>query len=200
MEVKSAEFVKSSTDYTQCPAAHQPEYAFIGRSNVGKSSLINKLTNRKSLAKTSQNPGKTQTINHFIINDRWHLVDLPGYGYAKASKTERKKWGKMINDYILKRKVLLGIFVLIDARHEPQKIDMEFLEWLGEEGVPFTMVFTKSDKLSSNKLPQAIANYRKAMLRTWEEMPTHFVTSSVSGLGCDEILDFIREVNKTFKD
>ena len=200
MEVKSAEFVKSSTDYTQCPAAHQPEYAFIGRSNVGKSSLINKLTNRKSLAKTSQNPGKTQTINHFIINDRWHLVDLPGYGYAKASKTERKKWGKMINDYILKRKVLLGIFVLIDARHEPQKIDMEFLEWLGEEGVPFTMVFTKSDKLSSNKLPQAIANYRKAMLRTWEEMPTHFVTSSVSGLGCDEILHFIREVNKTFQD
>jgi GTP-binding protein len=199
MEVKSAEFVKSSTDYTQCPAAHQPEYAFIGRSNVGKSSLINKLTNRKSLAKTSQNPGKTQTINHFIINDRWHLVDLPGYGYAKASKTERKKWGKMINDYILKRKVLLGVFVLIDARHEPQKIDMEFLEWLGEEGVPFTMVFTKSDKLSSNKLPQAIANYRKAMLRTWEEMPTHFVTSSVSGLGCDEILNFIREVNKTFQ-
>lgn len=200
MEVKSAEFVKSSTDYTQCPAAHQPEYAFIGRSNVGKSSLINKLTNRKSLAKTSQNPGKTQTINHFIINDRWHLVDLPGYGYAKASKTERKKWGKMINDYILKRKVLLGVFVLIDARHEPQKIDMEFLEWLGEEGVPFTMVFTKSDKLSSNKLPQAIANYRKAMLRTWEEMPTHFVTSSVSGLGCNEILNFIREVNKTFQD
>ncbi len=200
MGVKSAEFVKSSTDYTQCPAAHQPEYAFIGRSNVGKSSLINKLTNRKSLAKTSQNPGKTQTINHFLINDRWHLVDLPGYGYAKASKTERKKWGKMINDYILKRKVLLGVFVLIDARHEPQKIDMEFLEWLGEEGVPFTMVFTKSDKLSSNKLPQAIANYRKAMLRTWEEMPTHFVTSSVSGLGCDEILNFIREVNKTFQD
>ncbi|WP_299457731.1 ribosome biogenesis GTP-binding protein YihA/YsxC [uncultured Microscilla sp.] len=199
MEVKSAEFIKSSTDYTQCPAAHQPEYAFIGRSNVGKSSLINKLTNRKSLAKTSQNPGKTQTINHFLINDRWHLVDLPGYGYAKASKTERKKWGKMINDYILKREVLLGIFVLIDARHEPQKIDMEFLEWLGEEGIPFTMVFTKSDKLSSNKLPQAIANYRKAMLRTWEEMPTHFVTSSVSGLGCDEILKFIRDVNKTFQ-
>ncbi|EAY28161.1 ribosome biogenesis GTP-binding protein YihA/YsxC [Microscilla marina] len=199
MEVKSAEFIKSSTDYTQCPAVHQPEYAFIGRSNVGKSSLINKLTNRKSLAKTSQNPGKTQTINHFLINDRWHLVDLPGYGYAKASKTERKKWGKMINDYILKREVLLGIFVLIDARHEPQKIDLEFLEWLGEERVPFTMVFTKSDKLSSNKLPQAIASYRKAILRTWEEMPTHFVTSSVSGLGCDEILKFIRDVNKTFQ-
>lgn len=200
MEVKSAEFVKSSTDYTQCPAAHQPEYAFIGRSNVGKSSLINKMTNRKSLAKTSQTPGKTQTINHFIINDRWHLVDLPGYGYAKTSKSERKKWGKMINDYIVKRKVLMGVFVLIDARHEPQKIDMEFLEWLGEEGIPFTMVFTKSDKLSSNKLPQAMAHYRKTMLRTWEEMPTHFITSSVSGLGCDEILNFIGEVNKTFQD
>lgn len=199
MEVKSAEFIKSSTDHTQCPAAHQPEYAFIGRSNVGKSSLINKMTNRKSLAKTSQNPGKTQTINHFLINEKWHLVDLPGYGYAKASKTERKKWGKMINDYIVKREVLQGIFVLIDARHEPQKIDMEFLEWLGEEGIPFTMVFTKADKLSSNKLPQAIAAYRKAMLRVWEEMPTYFVTSAVSGTGCKEILNFIRDVNKTFQ-
>ncbi|HAS42998.1 MAG TPA: YihA family ribosome biogenesis GTP-binding protein [Microscillaceae bacterium] len=198
MEVKSAEFVKSSSDYTQCPAAHQPEYAFIGRSNVGKSSLINKLTNRKSLAKISQTPGKTQTINHFLINNRWHLVDLPGYGYAQVSKTERKKWGKMIEDYILERKVLQGVFVLIDARHEPQKNDLEFLEWLGEKGVPFVIVFTKADKLSVNKLPQAIAKYRKALLRQWEEVPTYFVSSAVTGDGCKEILNFIGEVNKTF--
>lgn len=198
MEVKSAEFIKSSSDYTQCPAAHMPEYAFIGRSNVGKSSLINKLTNRKSLAKTSQTPGKTQVINHFLINDNWHLVDLPGYGYAQVSKTERKKWGKMIEEYILQRKVLKGVFALIDVRHEPQKKDMEFLEWLGGEGIPFVMVFTKADKLSSNKLPQALAQYRKAMLRIWEEMPTYFVSSAISGLGCEEILNFIGEVNKTF--
>ena len=171
------------------------EYAFIGRSNVGKSSLINKLVGKKNLAHTSGKPGKTQLINHFTINDSWYLVDLPGYGYAKVSKTSRSKFQKMIEDYILERPTLINLFVLIDSRHEPQKIDLEFMEWLGESGIPFSMVFTKIDKLKSNQLNKNLKAYNTKMLETWAELPMQFATSAESGAGKAEILSYIGQIN-----
>lgn len=195
MVIKSAEFVISNSQVSKCPTTGLPEYAFIGRSNVGKSSLINMLTGRKGLAMTSQKPGKTQLINHFIINDAWYLVDLPGYGYARLSKDGREKLKKMIEDYTLERKELVCLFVLIDARHEPQKIDLEFIEWLGEEGVPFALVFTKADKLSKGKLAANLDAYKARLQQQWEELPPLFVTSSEERLGREELLGYIDEVN-----
>ena len=196
MEIKKAEFVISNTDIKKLPAEPLPEYAFIGRSNVGKSSLINMLTGRKNLAKTSGTPGKTRLINHFKINDNWFLVDLPGYGYAKTSKAERKQFLKMIKDYLKQRKNLVNTFVLIDARHKPQKIDLEFMEWLGHNRIPFSIVFTKADKLSSNELSKNIKNYQREMLKQWASMPPYFVTSATSKLGRKAILDYIQSLNE----
>ena len=198
MEIKSATFVISNTDYKKSPPATLPEYAFIGRSNVGKSSLINMLCGNKSLAKTSGKPGKTQLINHFIINvknEPWYLVDLPGYGYAKVSKTLKERWGKFLQEYILKRENLLCMFVLIDCRLEPQKIDLEFMQWLGEKGIPFVMVFTKKDKLHINEFNKNIKVYNKKMLDLWEELPLQFFTSSTNSEGKAEILQFIEVTN-----
>lgn len=195
MEIKSAEFVMSNSNVEKCPKSILPEYAFIGRSNVGKSSLINMLTNRKSLAKTSGKPGKTQLINHFIINKNWHLVDLPGYGYAKVSKSAKRTFQKFITEYFSKRKQLVCGFVLVDIRHEPQKIDMEFMEWLGENLIPFSIIFTKADKLKPKDIDDHIKTYENIMLETWEEMPQHFITSSSSGLGKDELLSYIDRLN-----
>ena len=200
MQIKNAEFVISNTDVSKAPQEPLPEYAFIGRSNVGKSSLINMLTNRKKLAKTSGTPGKTQLINHFKINDEWFLVDLPGYGYAKTSKSSRKKFQKLITDYFLQRKNLVNAFVLVDARHDPQKIDMEFMRWLGEHGIPFSIVFTKADKLSSNELGKNLKRYLKKFLTQWESMPKTFITSATSKLGKDEILNYIDGLNEMVKD
>jgi GTP-binding protein len=199
MKINSAKFVISNTDVRKCPKEPFPEYAFIGRSNVGKSSLINMLTGNKNLAKTSGKPGKTQLINHFLINESWFLVDLPGYGYAKVSKDKRKTFQKFIKDYFNKRVQLACSFVLIDVRHEPQKIDLEFMEYLGENGIPFCIVFTKSDKLGRTGLEKNIVHYKKVMLENWEEMPTHFVTSSVNSSGKKEILDFIENVNLSLR-
>ena len=199
MKINSAKFVISNTDVRKCPNEPYPEYAFIGRSNVGKSSLINMLTGNKSLAKTSGKPGKTQLINHFLINESWFLVDLPGYGYAKVSKDKRKTFQKFIKDYFNKRMQLACSFVLIDVRHEPQKIDLEFMEYLGENGIPFCIVFTKADKLGKTALEKNLVHYEKVMLQTWEEMPTSFVTSSVNSLGKKEILSFIEQVNLSLK-
>ena len=196
MNITRAEFVMSNSDVKKCPAANKPEYAFIGRSNVGKSSLINMLTNHKSLAKTSAKPGKTQLVNHFIINDEWYLVDLPGYGFAKVAKGTRQRFSKLIFNYIESRDNLVNLFVLIDSRHEPQAKDVEFMEWLGINQVPFSIIFTKADKLTKKKLADNIANYQKEMLKTWEEMPPYFVSSSSSGLGKEEILDYIEKTNK----
>lgn len=196
MRVKNASFVISNTDYTKCPKPDKPEYAFIGRSNVGKSSLINKMTNRKSLAKVSSTPGKTQLINHFMIDDLWYLVDLPGYGYAKVGKGERRKWSKFVQQYLLNRENLYCLFVLVDARHDPQKIDLEFLRWLGEKEVPFALIHTKGDKLPKAKLKANIELYHKGLLKDWEELPTNFVTSSVTGDGIDDILQYIDGINK----
>ncbi len=195
MVIKSAEFVISNSQVSKCPTTGLPEYAFIGRSNVGKSSLINMLTGRKGLAMTSQKPGKTQLINHFIINDAWYLVDLPGYGYARLSKDGREKLKKMIEDYTLERKELICLFVLVDARHDPQKIDLEFIEWLGEEGVPFALVFTKADKLTKGKLAANIEGYKARLRQQWEELPPLFITSSEEGLGREELLDYIDGIN-----
>tara|TARA_R110000868_G_scaffold98572_7_gene271334 strand:- start:240 stop:845 length:606 start_codon:yes stop_codon:yes gene_type:complete len=195
MEITSAEFLLSNTDIAKCPQDGKNEYAFIGRSNVGKSSLINKLVGKKNLAHTSGKPGKTQLINHFTINDSWYLVDLPGYGYAKVSKTSRSKFQKMIEDYILERPTLINLFVLIDSRHEPQKIDLEFMEWLGESGIPFSMVFTKIDKLKSNLLNKNLKAYNTKMLETWAELPMQFATSAESGAGKAEILSYIGQIN-----
>ena len=195
MKINSAKFVISNTDVGKCPNEPYPEYAFIGRSNVGKSSLINMLTGHKNLAKTSGKPGKTQLINHFLINDNWYLVDLPGYGYAKVSKDKRKTFQKFIKDYFNKRMQLACTFVLIDSRHEPQKIDLEFMEFLGENGIPFCIVFTKTDKLGKTGLEKNLAHYKKVMLERWEEMPTTFLTSSVDSSGKKEILSFIGQVN-----
>jgi GTP-binding protein len=195
MIIKSAEFVISNTEISKCPEPTKPEYAFIGRSNVGKSSLINMLTNNKKLAKTSGRPGKTQLINHFEINESWYLVDLPGYGYAKTSKMNRFKWTKFIEEYLTNRENLMNTFVLIDSRLEPQKIDQEFMNWLGHNQIPFSMVFTKTDKLSSSALQKNMAKYKKEMLKTWEELPPVFITSSESKLGKENLLNYIEEVN-----
>ena len=199
MKINSAKFVISNTDVGKCPNEPYPEYAFIGRSNVGKSSLINMLTGHKNLAKTSGKPGKTQLINHFLINNNWYLVDLPGYGYAKVSKDKRKTFQKFIKDYFNKRMQLACTFVLIDSRHEPQKIDLEFMEFLGENGIPFCIVFTKTDKLGKTGLEKNLAHYKKVMLESWEEMPTTFLTSSVDSSGKKEILSFIGQVNLSLK-
>jgi len=194
----SAEFVVSSPNVASCPDEKQAEYAFIGRSNVGKSSLINMLTSTKGLAKISQTPGKTRLINHFIVNEEWFLVDLPGYGYAKISQTERKKWKEMINSYLLKRKNLVCTFILVDSRHEPQKPDTEFMGWMSMKQLPFVIVFTKTDKLSKRQLEDSIGNYIKKMLESWEDMPQFFISSAKSSLGRDDILSFIRENNKHY--
>jgi len=200
VKIKSAEFVISNSDVAKCPSTKIPEYAFIGRSNVGKSSLINALVNRKSLAKTSGRPGKTQLINHFIINKEWFLVDLPGYGYARASKSTKRTFQKFITNYFGQREQLVCAFVLVDCRHEPQKVDLEFMEWLATNGVPFSIIFTKSDKLTPTKLPKNIEAYKFKMLEVWEEMPPYLVTSSSSKEGCEDVLRYIDTLNQNFKD
>ncbi len=199
MEIKSAEFIISNTDYLKCPDSRLPEYAFIGRSNVGKSSLINMLCNRKDLAMTSSKPGKTLLINHFLINNNWHLVDLPGYGYATAGKKMRDQLQQIIESYILNREQLTCLFMLVDSRLEPQKIDLEFIEWLGENGVPFAIVFTKLDKLTYALGKANIKAYKDKLLEQWEELPTIFVTSSEKRTGRDEVLGYIDEINKKLK-
>ena len=200
MLIKSAEFIISNTDFRKCPQDGKPEYAFIGRSNVGKSSLINMLTNRKGLAMTSSTPGKTMLINHFLINGEWYLVDLPGYGYARRGKEGREKLRVIIEDYILEREVLTSLFVLVDSRHEPQKIDLEFMEWLGENGIPFAIIFTKADKQGSGKLLMNVNAYKEKMLESWEELPPIFVTSSEKGQGRAELLDYINQINRSLSD
>ena len=197
MEIKKAEFTLSAPMVSMCPKDTKPEYAFIGRSNVGKSSLINMLTNNKKLAKTSATPGKTLLINHFIINNEWYLVDQPGYGFAKRSKREIAKLEQMIQGYILQREQLVNVFLLIDVRLEAQKIDLEFIEWLGQSSVPFAIVFTKADKLTPNKVRQNIEAYKKVLSETWEELPPIFVTSSEKKQGREEVLDYIEEINKS---
>lgn len=199
MQIKQADFVISNTDPAKCPKPDKPEYAFIGRSNVGKSSLINMLTGRQSLAKTSGKPGKTQLINHFLINKEWYLVDLPGYGYAQVSKTERDKFAKIINDYLTTRANLLCIFVLVDARIEPQKIDVDFMTRLGEGELPFVIVFTKTEKMKSGQLATAIEHYQQTMLAIFEEAPRIFVTSALKNVGRTEILAYIAETNAEFR-
>jgi GTP-binding protein len=193
MEITSAEFISSYSDVSKCPAPEKPEFAFIGRSNVGKSSLINMLTNSKHLAKTSSTPGKTQTINHFLINKSWYLVDLPGYGYAKVNKTTREGFGKMIEDYVSKRENVACLFVLIDARLEPQKNDLSFIEWAGSKGIPLALVFTKADKLTRNELAKNLSHYQKVLLSEWEELPPIITTSAEKKTGKDELLEFISE-------
>ena len=197
MIIKSAEFSVSSPTVTMCPADTKPEYAFIGRSNVGKSSLINMLCRHKRLAKTSATPGKTLLINHFIINKEWYLVDLPGYGFAKRSKKEIQKLDQMIRGYILGRQQLVNTFVLVDVRLEPQAIDLEFMNWLGLSGIPFAILFTKADKLSNQKVSMNVEAYKTKMLETWEEMPPYFITSAEKGNGRDEVLDYIEQINKS---
>lgn len=200
MEIKTSEFTLSSPMVSMCPKDNKPEYAFIGRSNVGKSSLINMLCRNKKLAKTSQTPGKTLLINHFIINREWYLVDLPGYGFAKRSKKEVQKLDQMIRGYILEREQLVNVFVLVDVRLEPQAIDLEFINWLGVSSVPFAIVFTKADKLTPNKVRANVAAYEKKMLETWEEMPPYFVTSSEKAQGRDEVLSYIEQITKSLKE
>lgn len=197
MEIKNPKFVISSPDVSKCPDVHVPEYAFIGRSNVGKSSLINMLVRRKGLAKTSQTPGKTLLINHFSINDgEWYLVDLPGYGYAQRGKAQRDQLQKLIEGYVLDRRQLTNLFVLIDVRHEPQKIDMEFMDWLGEHGVPFSIIFTKADKLSNAAVERNVEAYKNELKLSWEELPKIFITSSEKPRGRDEVLDYIDSINR----
>lgn len=200
MKIQSVSFVKSSGKWQDCPESSLPEYAFIGRSNVGKSSLINAMMNRKDLAKTSQTPGKTQLINHFLVNDTWYLTDLPGYGYAKVSKSTRKDFEKLITNYILNRKNLVNLFVLVDIRHSPQKIDLEFMEWCGENSIPFSIIFTKEDKLKPNASQQNIELYIQKLLETWEEIPPMFVTSAEKKTGTEEILVSIGEMNAMLID
>ncbi|MCR8668279.1 ribosome biogenesis GTP-binding protein YihA/YsxC [Aestuariibaculum sp. M13] len=199
MQIKTAEFVMSNSDVAKCPKSMLPEYAFIGRSNVGKSSLINMLTNRKSLAKTSGKPGKTQLINHFLINKNWHLVDLPGYGYARVSKSTKKVFQKFITEYFSKREQLVTAFVLVDIRHEPQSIDLEFMQWLGENGIPFSIIFTKADKLKPKAIENHIEAYQNILLETWEDMPNYFVTSSSKEIGKDDVLNYIDELNENMQ-
>lgn len=197
MEIKNAKFIKSSTKLRDCPNPDKHEYAFVGRSNVGKSSLINMLTNRKSLAKTSATPGKTQLINHFDIDEKWYLVDLPGYGWARTSKKNKKEWVEFIEAYLLKRENLICVFQLIDIRHEPQKIDLELMEWFVEKEIPFILVFTKADKLSTHQKTVAISKYFKILKRSWEEIPKYFITSSVGKDGKEELLEYIDTLNTT---
>jgi GTP-binding protein len=199
MDIRSAEFVISNTDITLCPKPTIPEYAFIGRSNVGKSSLINAITHRKDLAKTSGRPGKTQLINHFLINDLWYLVDLPGYGYAQVSKGKRKEFQAFIRQYLDERPNLICVFVLIDVRHTPQKVDQAFMAWLGEKGIPFSIVFTKGDKLTKPARVKQVEAYQEIMLESWVQLPPTFITSSETKMGCPEILDFIDKYNKEYK-
>ena len=199
MLVKSAEFVMSNSDVAKCPKNRLPEYAFIGRSNVGKSSLINMLTNKKSLAKTSGKPGKTQLINHFLINKNWFLVDLPGYGYAKVSKSSKKTFQKFITQYFSLREQLVSAFVLVDIRHEPQAIDLEFMQWLGENGIPFSIVFTKADKLKPKAIENHIESYKSILLETWEEMPNYFITSSSKDIGKENVLTYIETLNNNME-
>ncbi|MFT4070679.1 MAG: ribosome biogenesis GTP-binding protein YihA/YsxC [Dysgonamonadaceae bacterium] len=196
MLIKDAQFVVSNTDYRKCPTDGRPEYAFIGRSNVGKSSLINMLTNRRKLAMTSSTPGKTQLINHFIINDEWYLVDLPGYGYAQRGKKGREMISVIIESYILNRTEMTNLFLLIDCRHEPQKIDLEFMNWLGTNGIPFSIVFTKTDKISKSALKSNVDKYLDKLKEEWEELPPVFFTSSESVVGREELLDYIEELNR----
>lgn len=201
MEINKSEFTISSADISQCPKDNKHEYAFIGRSNVGKSSLINMLCNHKGLAKTSATPGKTLLINHFIINNEWYLVDLPGYGYAKRSKTVQQKLEHMISSYILQREQLVNLFVLIDIRHDPQKIDMEFITWLGQSGIPFSIIFTKADKIGNEqKARKAAKKYMETLKETWEELPPYFVTSSDKRIGREDVLDYIENINKEIEE
>ena len=195
MEIKEARFVVSNTDVKKCPPPNKPEYAFIGRSNVGKSSLINRLTNKKTLAKISGKPGKTRLINHYLINEEWYLVDLPGYGYAEVPKKERLKWEQFLKRYILQRENLYCLFVLVDSRHEPQKPDLEFMEWLGISQIPFTIIFTKTDKLKPDELKANLKKYEEKMFETWETMPGYYISSAETGDGTAEILDFIEILN-----
>lgn len=197
MEISSAEFVISNTDVKKCPAGIFPEYAFIGRSNVGKSSLINMLTNRKGLAMTSATPGKTMLINHFLINKNWYIVDLPGYGYARRGQKGKDQIRTIIEDYILEREQMTNLFVLIDSRLEPQKIDLEFMEWLGENGIPFAIIFTKADKLKGGRLKMNINSYLRELGKQWEELPPYFISSSEDRTGRKEILDYIENINKS---
>ena len=196
MNVAHAEFMVSNTRVDHCPKSKLPEYAFIGRSNVGKSSLINMLCNRKRLAKTSSRPGKTQLINHFLINNKWHLVDLPGYGYARASKTQKKTFQKFITDYFNKRKELVSAFLLIDIRHEPQPPDLDFMRWLGENYIPFTIVFTKADKIKEREIEKKVSDYLEKLKEDWESLPKYFITSSEKRMGRDELLGHIHEINE----
>ncbi len=196
MVIRSAEFIISNTDYLKCPSGNLPEYAFIGRSNVGKSSLINMLTNNSKLAKTSSTPGKTLLINHFLINKEWFLVDLPGYGFAKRSQKEQEKIQGIITSYILNRMQMTNLFVLIDIRHEPQKIDLEFIEWLGENEIPFSIIFTKADKLGVTRAKSNVLHYMDILKEQWEELPPYFITSSETKRGRDEVLDYIEQINK----
>lgn len=200
MKINSAEFEISNSRADQCPKSNIPEYAFIGRSNVGKSSLINMLTQRKGLAMTSSTPGKTMLINHFRINDEWYLVDLPGYGYAKRSKKDQEKLQNIISFYVLEREQLTNLFVLIDSRLKPQKIDLEFIEWLGENGVPFSIIFTKADKNKKGELRKNVETFLATLREQWEELPPHFITSSESRLGREELLNYIENINKSIED
>ncbi len=198
MEIKSAEFIISATHFKDCPPPDRPEYAFLGRSNVGKSSLINMITGYGKLAKTSATPGKTQLINHFLINGSWYLADLPGFGFAKVSKKQRSNWEQMIKNYLVHRENLVCTFLLVDSRHEPQKNDLENMEWFGSKGLPFVIVFTKADKLSSTALQSNMAHYRKKLSETWDPLPEIFITSAQNKNGKKEILQFISHYNKTY--
>ncbi len=200
MHIKTATFVVSNQDVSKCPKTNFPEYAFIGRSNVGKSSLINMLTNQKKLAKTSGRPGKTQLINHFLINEQWYLVDLPGYGYARVSKSSKKTFQKFITSYFQQRKQLVSAFVLIDIRHEPQEIDLNFMQWLGEHQIPFSIIFTKSDKLKPKAIERNILHYQSVLSEKWDELPQHFITSSTKFEGKEELLNYIDSINLSIKN
>lgn len=199
MIIKTTDFIASNTDFNKCPETDKPEYTFIGRSNVGKSSLINQLLGRRNLARISSTPGKTRLINHFLVNDEWFLVDLPGYGYARISKSEREKWEEMIHAYLTRRSNLVNTFILIDSRIEPKESDLRFIDWFGEMQLPFALVFTKTDKLTENKLASNLAVYKNRLAENWEEMPQMFLTSSISGRGRDEILDFIGNGNADYQ-
>ena len=200
MIIKSAEFVKSSSKWQECPEPIFPEYAFIGRSNVGKSSLINAMLNRKDLAKTSGTPGKTQLINNFMVNENWYLTDLPGYGFARVSKVQRKDFEKLITNYILNRRNLVNLFILVDIRHTPQKIDLEFIQWVGESGIPFSIIFTKADKLKPNVILKNVDAYKNELHKTWEDLPEIYITSAEKKEGGDEILKFIDTTNAFLKN